>query len=130
MQLINPKDQPGSSIDAGAHFTGEVHTYMAMAPTGGVSVNNVSFTPSARTHWHSHERGQVLVVLAGRGLVQSEGEQARTIRGGDTVWAGPGERHWHGASPDSYVVHTAISLGTTDWSGPVDDADYAAPPGD
>jgi quercetin dioxygenase-like cupin family protein len=42
------------------------------------------------------------------------------------VWAPPGEVHWHGAGPNSFINHTAISLGTTDWAEPVDDAHYGA----
>jgi quercetin dioxygenase-like cupin family protein len=49
----------------------------------------------------------------------------RVIRAGDTVWCPPGERHWHGAAPDSVMIHTAISLGTTQWAEEVDDSEYA-----
>jgi hypothetical protein len=51
-------------------------------------------------------------------------QQVRVVRAGDTVWCPPGERHWHGAAPDSFMAHTAISLGTTSWEGPVDDSVY------
>ncbi len=129
MQIIHPEDQPGAAAYAGAKFTGEVHTYMTMAATHAVSVNNVNFSPGARTYWHSHEHGQVLLVLAGQGRVQADGGAVEAMRAGDTVWAEPGERHWHGAAPDSYVVHTAVSLGTTDWGEPVADGDYQRAPG-
>lgn len=129
MKIIHPDGQPGTAAYAGAKFSGDVFTYMTMEATEGVSVNNVDFTPGARTYWHSHERGQVLLVLAGRGLVQCDGGPVEVMRAGDAVWADPGERHWHGASPDSYVVHTAISLGVTDWGDPVDDSDYRRSPG-
>jgi quercetin dioxygenase-like cupin family protein len=52
------------------------------------------------------------------------------MRAGDTIWAPPGERHWHGGSPDSFVTHTAISLGVTDWSEAVTDEEFNAVPRD
>ncbi len=86
----------------------------------------MSFAPGARTYWHSHENGQILQVVAARGLVQSAGEPIAELHDGDTVWVPPGELHWHGAAPDSYMAHTAISLGATRWGEPVTDADYGA----
>lgn len=84
--------------------------------TDGTTVTTVFFAPGARTYWHSHEHGQLLQVLAGRGLVCAAGEEPQVISAGDTVWVPPGERHWHGAAPDSFMTHTAISLGTTHWA--------------
>src|ERR1700733_10472286 len=55
-----------------------------------VAVNNVFFTPGARTHWHSHEHGQVIQVTSGAGLICAEGGQAQAIGAGDTGWAEPG----------------------------------------
>src|ERR1700734_4503177 len=58
----------------------------------------VRFDPGARTNWHTHPLGQTLYVLAGRGLIQREGQPARIIRPGDVVWIPPDEKHWHGAA--------------------------------
>ncbi|MEU3269434.1 cupin domain-containing protein [Saccharomonospora sp. NPDC006951] len=121
---IPPRRQAGTAGKAGSRFTGAAFPYVTMAATDGVVINTVDFTPGARTYWHSHERGQILQVLAGRGLVQSEGGPVVVLRAGDTVWVPPGERHWHGAAPDSFMVHTAISLGKTDWEGPVTEDEY------
>ena len=63
-----------------------------------------------------------LQVLAGRGLVCPDGEEPQVIQAGDSVWVPPGERHWHGAAPDSFMSHTAISLGETRWAEEVTDA--------
>ena len=128
MIVIPPSQQAGPGGKTGSQFTGEVFAYLTMASTDGVTINTVDFTPCARTYWHSHEDGQIRIVLAGRGLIQADSGPVRVIRAGDTVWAPPGERHWHGASPDSYVVHTAISLGATSWAEPVADDQYNAPP--
>jgi quercetin dioxygenase-like cupin family protein len=63
-------------------------------------------------------------VTAGEGLVCADGEGPQVIRAGDVVWTPPGERHWHGATADSIMSHTAISLGATEWAEEVSDSDY------
>ena len=124
MIIIPPNEQAGPSGKTGSQFTGQVSAYLTMASTDGVTINTVCFAPGARTYWHSHEKGQVIFVLAGRGLVQAEGGPAFTLRAGDTVWAPPGERHWHGATGESFIAHTAISLGATSWGEPVSDEEH------
>lgn len=124
MIIVHPDSQAGSSGKRGSKFTGQVNSYLTMPPTDGVVINTVSFTPGARTYWHNHERGQILLVIAGKGLVQSEGEPVEVLRQGDAVWVPAGEQHWHGATPDSFMTHVAISLGTTGWADAVSDADY------
>jgi quercetin dioxygenase-like cupin family protein len=121
---ITPEEQAGTAGKPGSQFTGDAFPYVTMAQTDGVTINTVVFTPGARTHWHSHEKGQILQVIAGRGLVQSAGGEIEVLRAGDTVWVPPGESHWHGAAPDSFLSHTAISLGTTSWAQPVADHEY------
>jgi quercetin dioxygenase-like cupin family protein len=105
-------------------FSGTVYADALLEGTDGAAVTSVFFAPGGRTHWHSHERGQVLHVLEGRGQVATEGDSPQPIGPGDIVWAPPGEVHWHGGSPDSMVLHVAVSLGRTSWLGPVSDADY------
>lgn len=127
MIITTAAAQAGTAGKPGSQFTGTAYPYLTMPASDGVTINTVNFTPCARTHWHSHAQGQILQVLAGRGLIQADGGPVRVLRAGDTVWAPPGERHWHGAAPDSYLVHTAISLGVTAWEAPVTDEEYAAP---
>lgn len=69
---------------------------------------SVSFEPGARTAWHSHPLGQSLIVTAGCGRIQLWGQPVEEIRPGDVVWIAPGEKHWHGAAPDSAMTHIAI----------------------
>lgn len=126
MIIVHPEDQAGASGKAGSQFTGQVHPYLTLPSTDGIVINTVSFNPGARTYWHSHERGQILFVVSGCGLVQSEGGPIETLRQGDTVWVPAGERHWHGAALDSAMTHTAVSLGTTAWEEPVTDEEYGA----
>ncbi len=61
------------------------------------------------------EFGQVLLVGTGRGMIETRDGDRHALHPGDIVWAAPGEEHWHGAAPDSFVAHTAISLGATQW---------------
>lgn len=90
-------------------------------------VAKVRFAPGARTHWHSHARGQTLHVTEGIGLVQSRGGQVIVIRPGDTVYTPPGEEHWHGATSQDFMEHLAMlenaddPAGTTTWLEPVTD---------
>ncbi|MDP4024628.1 cupin domain-containing protein [Methylobacterium sp. NEAU 140] len=124
MQIFHGRAAGAASESRGPTFTGQVWADPVMPATGGVMINNVFFTPGARTHWHTHGQGQILQVVAGTGWVCVDGERARPIGVGDTVWIPAGERHWHGAAADSYLLHTAISLGGTDWQDAVVDAAY------
>lgn len=72
--------------------------------TGG----RVTFQPGARTAWHTHPLGQNLIVVDGSGLVQRWGDPVEEIRPGDVVSIPPGQKHWHGAAPDSPMTHIAI----------------------
>jgi quercetin dioxygenase-like cupin family protein len=91
----------------------------------GVAINAVFFEPGARTHWHTHELGQVLYVTHGEGFVQGRDGTGHRISAGDVVHIAPGEDHWHGAARESYLLHVAISLGEAEWGDPVTDVDYA-----
>jgi quercetin dioxygenase-like cupin family protein len=79
------------------------------------NVNTVCFTPGARTYWHSHDEGQILIVTHGRGFVYTREGAESPLSVGDVVYVPPGEEHWHGAGADTMLVHLAISLGETRW---------------
>jgi quercetin dioxygenase-like cupin family protein len=96
------------------------------AETATVRANNVFFGPGGRTYWHSHAGGQALLVSGGHGLVATRDGHRHHLHDGDLVWAPPGEEHWHGAAPDAFMSHTAISLGVTDWLEEVSADDYEA----
>jgi quercetin dioxygenase-like cupin family protein len=117
-----------------SYFTGTVWIdpiNEAPAPARVMALR-VSFEPGARTAWHTHPLGQTLHVLTGVGRVQKMGEPVREIRPGDTVWISPGEKHWHGASAETGMVHIAIQEvlngSQTEWMEHVSDDDYAAAP--
>ena len=125
MKVLHSRQGVPSEIKAET-FTGLVLNDAVMPTTDGVMINNVVFTPGARTYWHTHEIGQVLVVLAGRGWVCVDGGTPEPLEAGDTVWIPKDEKHWHGAAADSYMIHTAISIGKTRWMEEVADTQYPA----
>jgi quercetin dioxygenase-like cupin family protein len=88
----------------------------------------VLFEPSARTDWHSHPDGQVLYVVSGAGRVATADGETAEVGAGDTVYAPPGELHWHGAAPGSYMMHLSLTTGgATEWTpDKVGDDQYGA----
>ncbi|WP_298973838.1 cupin domain-containing protein [uncultured Roseobacter sp.] len=88
----------------------------------------VTFEPGARTAWHTHPLGQTLIVTTGVGRAQTEGQPVQTLRPGDVVWIPPGEKHWHGAAPDTGMSHLAMQEAQNGvaavWMEQVSEADY------
>ena len=95
-------------------------------PASGGAI--VTFEPGARTAWHTHPLGQTLIVTAGLGRAQIEGEATEEIRPGDVVWFPPNVRHWHGATPTTAMTHVAIAEklngSPVEWMDHVTDAQY------
>jgi quercetin dioxygenase-like cupin family protein len=122
------KTQPPSSF-TGTVFADEV--VVGQMPSR-MRATRVSFTPGARTFWHTHPVGQTLYCLHGIGRYQLEGSQVVELRPGDTVVIAPGAKHWHGAAPGHLFAHLALSEVSdtgegTKWLEAVSDADYTAP---
>ena len=92
------------------------------------SAGSVTFEPKARTHWHTHPKGQVLIVIEGEGFYQEKGKLAQPIKKGDVVNIPENTEHWHGASSMSKMVHIAITNYKDDvqvtWLQPVSDDEY------
>jgi 4-carboxymuconolactone decarboxylase len=115
------------------NFTGTVlvDTPLRANAPARVSGARVTFDPGARTAWHTHPLGQTLIVTAGTGRVQRWGNPVDEIRQGDVVWIPPGQKHWHGAAPNSSMTHIAIAEQldgkTVEWMERVSDAQYGAP---
>jgi quercetin dioxygenase-like cupin family protein len=111
-------------------FTGTVRIdpLFAAEDPGRATGASVTFEPGARTAWHTHPLGQTLIVTAGFGRVQREGGPIEEIRPGDVVWFPPGEKHWHGASPDTAMTHIAVQEQldgkAVDWLEHVTDEQY------
>ena len=127
---IKPAVSTPSRPAPGEYFTGVVWQESICDPgeTKALTALTVTFTPGARTHWHTHPLGQTLFVLSGCGLIQCRGGPVQTIRAGDRVWIPPGEEHWHGAGPDTMMRHVAMQETengvSADWLEPVSDGDY------
>lgn len=111
-------------------FTGTVRIdplFPAQEPARAAG-NSVTFEPGARTAWHTHPLGQTLIVTAGLGRVQRWGGPVEVIRPGDVVWFPAGEKHWHGAGPDTSLTHIAIQEQldgrAVEWMEKVSDEQY------
>ncbi len=133
IKIMRSGSQPLRQAPA-EHFTGTVRVeplFHAVAPARA-SGAIVTFDPGARTAWHTHPLGQILIVTAGTGLVQRWGDPVEEIHPGDVVWIPPGQKHWHGAAPNSSMTHIAIveqlDGKTVEWMEKVSDAQYASPP--
>lgn len=119
----------GNKLSPNPNFTGEVW----LAPLSeqkelNVPMANVTFEPGCRNSWHSHKAGQLLIATAGIGYYQEKGKSARRLFPGDIVEIAPDVVHWHGAAPDSWFAHIAITTNPQDnaavWLSPVSDVQY------
>jgi len=133
MDIQRSGSQPSAKGPA-EWFTGTVRIdpLFPVTPPARAAGNAVTFEPGARTAWHTHPLGQVLIVTAGRGLVQRWGSPVEEIRPGDVVTFAPGEKHWHGAAPATAMTHIAIQEAldgkAVEWMEHVSDAQYDAAP--
>ena len=133
MQIKRNGSQPSMKGPAD-YFTGEVRIDPLFSAPGParVACASVTFEPGARSAWHSHPLGQILIVTTGCGWTQCEGGPIEEIRAGDAIWCPPGHRHWHGATPTTALTHIAIQEAldgkVVDWMEHVTDEQYLAGP--
>jgi quercetin dioxygenase-like cupin family protein len=113
------------------NFTGTAWLQMLVNSDSiyNTSIGNVTFEPCARTNWHKHPGGQILLVTDGNGYYQDKGKPAQLIQKGDVIRIPPDVEHWHGASPNNGLTHIAISpntdKGSVVWLQPVTDEEYS-----
>lgn len=126
VEAIFPKGQLGSA----KLFTGNAWNYglLSIDSTNNTLVGNVYFEPGARSNWHTHPAGQILIITDGVGYHQIEGQPIETIKKGDVVKCPPNVRHWHGASKDKglqqiYIVPNT-EKGIVNWMEKVSDEEY------
>ena len=131
MNITRAGSQPSGRGPA-EYFTGTVRIdpLFQPKPPARSAAATVTFEPGARTAWHTHPLGQTLIVTTGAGHVQRWGGPIEDVRPGDVVWFAPGEKHWHGGSPTSGMVHIAmqeaVDGSAATWLEQVSDADYGA----
>ena len=98
--------------------------------TENLDASNISssrryFEAGARSNWHAHLNGQLILNEKGSALHQIEGKPVQRLAAGDSVYVGPGVVHWHGAAPDAPFTQVSIGFGgTTKWGDPVSEAAY------
>jgi quercetin dioxygenase-like cupin family protein len=124
-ELVFPK---GEKI-VSDNFTGTAYLQMLIAADSlnPTAVGNVTFEPGARSKWHSHPAGQILLVVDGVGYYQEKGQPKKILRKGDAVKCPPNVPHWHGASADTAFVQIAITgreKGETVWLEAVTNEEY------
>ena len=119
----------GDKLSPNPNFTGEVWLApLTVKKELNVPMANVTFEPGCRNSWHSHKAGQLLIATAGIGYYQEKGEPARRLFPGDIVEIAPDVVHWHGAAPDSWFAHIAVTANpqanAAVWLEPVSDEEY------
>jgi len=125
-ELIFPK---GDKI-TNNNFTGTAWLQMLLINDSiyNTSIGNVTFEPGARTNWHKHPGGQILLITDGQGYYQERGKPAQLLKKGDVVKIPPMVEHWHGAAPNKSLTHIAIGpntdKGSVVWLKPVTDEEY------
>jgi quercetin dioxygenase-like cupin family protein len=113
-----------------ANFTGTVYLFPLVKddPAFNCVSGSVTFEPGARSNWHTHAAGQILLVTDGLGYYQEEGQPVRLLRKGEVVKSLPGVKHWHGASPKQAMTHISLNVNTekgiVTWLQPVTDTEY------
>ena len=128
MKLFYAPDHPPRPADV-EHFTGPVSVAQInrLSDEPPTNMYRVTFQPSARTAWHAHTGVQLLLVVEGTCRVQKAGEPIHELAAGGAIRIEPGERHWHGATPDAAMTHLALNINTmTEWFEQVSDAEYTS----
>ncbi len=110
MKVVKPNEVPKESADSPLFTGGPVTRQALVTPDMGndFNINIVNFSPGARNKMHIHTSDQVLFVTAGKGIIATEAVE-EVITTGDVVHVSAGEKHWHGATPDSAFSHIALT---------------------
>ncbi len=123
---------PKGSLGPAENFTGNAWNTPLVAndSTYNTVIGNVYFEPGARSSWHTHPAGQILIITGGVGYHQIKGQPRQTIKKGDVVKCPPNVMHWHGASPDTGMQQMYIlpktEKGIVTWLQKVTDEEYSS----
>jgi quercetin dioxygenase-like cupin family protein len=127
---VSPGGSTATRLGADNNFIGHVAVDIKAAGDSAKhgSVGVVDFAPGARTAWHTHPAGQLLIVTDGKGWVQEAGQPMQEIKAGDVVWIDAGIKHWHGAAQNTRMSHLAVAYmrdgKSADWMEQVSDEHY------
>lgn len=131
MVLTNEETRPVAT-GFEKYFTGKAKVSLLFSPikdSTSLSVSSVTFDPSARSNWHTHPKGQLIIVTDGNGYIQEAGEVRKDIKKGDVIWTPAGIKHWHGANSTSSLTQTVVLEFKDDknvqWLEKVTDAEYS-----
>jgi quercetin dioxygenase-like cupin family protein len=116
--------QQGNTTQQSSNFTGGPMTTLK----GEGRISYYVFGPGARTKWHTHAGGQLLLAEEGVGHTQIRGQMVQELRPGQAVFSPVGATHWHGSAPGQSAKLYQISRGETTWHEEVSDKDYNSPP--
>ena len=130
-QIVKKASEQQVVNGSNKNFIGSVAIQPLTSVTEGINAPSayVSFNANARSIWHTHPKGQYLIVTEGEGIVQEWGKPAEKIAVGDVIYCPPGIKHWHGANGKTAMTHLALT-GTdenghnVDWLEPVSDEQY------
>ena len=113
--------------DPNANFTG---TATRLESDIHVRAARIHFEPGARTKWHVHERGQILLCEEGIARTQVQGHPVQELHPGDTAYVPGGMPHWHGAAIGQSTTLFSVDLnaGQTKWLDAVTEGEYRAVP--
>ena len=117
-----PAQTPAGGRGGGiaSRMTGKID----VGDTRNMSMSRIRFEAGARTNWHIHSAGQLLLVEEGKGRLQEMGSAIVDIPAGQPVLTKPNVLHWHGAAPDQAALQFSVYSGTLDWKDPVTDEQY------
>lgn len=130
MEMTNNELFPIGNKITNGYFTGDAFLRILQEKdkNNDFALGNVTFEPGARTNWHTHPKGQVLIVTEGKGWYQEKGKPAQVIKKGDVINIPEDVEHWHGASADSKMIHIAITNykgeENVTWLQPVTNEEY------
>jgi quercetin dioxygenase-like cupin family protein len=122
---------PKGSLVPAENFTGSAwaKTLLPTDTTYNTIVGNVYFEPGARSNWHSHPAGQILIITDGIGYHQIKGQRREILKKGDVVKCPPNTLHWHGASATVGMMQMYIlpktEKGLVKWLQKVTDQEYS-----
>ena len=106
--VLNPNSPPSAG---NPNFVGNVFVTAMVSSDSlfNTQMSSVTFEAGARSNWHYHLSGQILVITDGTAYYQEEGKSKQILTKGQTVKCPPNVKHWHGASPHGPMTHLGLT---------------------